>query len=306
MEETQNTANPKSLAVPVNSVTSAGAGSPSAASLSAPKDKKLEINQREDSDQSSAADAKAGDSEEVIIHRPDSPSGSSAADGASASTPVTVTEEEVNKVKEPMDLDNKIEILAGEIQSLEARIDRLVSSATPLSNYSGFNERPAETAKSTQATVTPAVSNPVKPVPVSSKPADDIYTANETKAKQTQMGADDEGETDDSRSIAGGIGSLLVSLGIVIMIIILALPLVKEMIGKNIFAVSQGVGWPLVLGLLGIGGIVLLFSTGRMVVKILALVFLLIAALMYMGVLGYASFLGPLGPSLGSVFSFYR
>lgn len=289
----------KPTAVPINGTSSASLPTLSP-TLEDHKDQQLGVNRG--SSEEKPVSSTAGSSEEVMIHRPNSMPEESYEESP-ATKPLTVTEDEVDKIKEPMDLANKIEILAGEIQTLEARIDRLASSATPLNAYPPSSpekvEKPEEGSVPLTTPTKPA--EPAMPMPTPSTSATDIYSSNENKGKQAEQSAK-ENQDEENHSISGGIGSLLVSLGIILLLIILALPLAKEMIGTDLFAMSQGVGWPVVLGLLGIGGVTLLFSAGRLFIKILSVLFLIVAALMYLGVLGFDSFLGPLSP----IFSFYR
>lgn len=251
------------------------------------------------------------DPSEALIRKP------TASVPAAETKPVTVTQEDVNHISAAEGLMNKLEALAGEIQSLEARIDRLVGgAATPVeplhtevkpdSVASAPPEQPKPEEKLPASSTPPAINSPAAPsatVNPAAASIDDIYSSVETTGKNAKKAADDVSE---DHSIVGGIGSLLVTLGVILLVLVLVTPFFKEMLGTDLFEMIKAIGWPVIIGLLGIGAVVIFFSMGRIVVKVLAIVFLLIAALMFLGVMGYDSFLGPLRSSLGSIFSFYR
>jgi hypothetical protein len=85
-----------------------------------------------------------------------------------------------------------------------------------------------------------------------------------------------------------------------------AFPFYKSMLSVSIVEAIRSIGWPTAVVSLAIGFLMSLFSHGKLTTKIFTVIILLFAVVIYLGVAGFQSYLGPLGTMLDSVFTFYR
>lgn len=221
-------------------------------------------------------------------------------------------------------LGEEVEILTGEVQALEAKIDRLTGSIveSPLDNAVN---KPVDEKKEVKppepVAAAPMPTPPSPPVtnnePIISKPAEkitpptpvkDIYPKLDLKtpAKTTDSEPLNTAVDDDSPSSLGMVGEVMGIIGIVIFIIMLLSPFYKEIIGTAAWDIVRSVGWITSFITIGIGFLLSLFIRGQWVLKIILFIFVLISALMYFGVNGNATITAQLDTYLGSVLSFYR
>jgi len=212
---------------------------------------------------------------------------------------------------------NEIENLSGEIQALEAKIDRLTG------NIKAVSETPVE--KKVEAPVAveapppapvpksePTTNPPVKAdnKPPKANPLDDIYSrvAAQEKSGDGELKTPD---SDEAHEVGGGsslaiIGEVLTVFGIISFLLMAAFPLYKSLLSTDVQEAVRLIGWPTTVVGLAIGLILSLFSKGKLFTKIFALIILLISVVFYFGAAGFERFLGPLASMLDSVFSFYR
>jgi len=282
---------------------------------------------------------------------------------ASAETPITISSADVSAdqtdttpsltptatpvpATAPSDISEEVESLSGEIQALEAKIDRLTGNVKPVSEpvmtishnlpkqddidkpaMPPESVKPNDSVKNEMASATPGEVT-IKPVetPVLSANKDD----NKTEAANTAEGARGR-STDDiySRTAAmspspteppsadtaeevgqhsglGLVGEVLSVIGLFIFLVIGSFPFYKQLLSSNLADMIRMIGWPTAAVTLFLGLILSLFGKGKVLVKILTGLCLIIAVIIYLDVAGYQNLLGPLGPILDSVLSFYR
>ncbi|MDP3993113.1 MAG: hypothetical protein Q8Q05_02805, partial [bacterium] len=243
-------------------------------------------------------------------------------------TPILVTTAEVTPAEEPngAGLAEEVESLSGEIQALEAKIDRLTGSVKPVADSSSDTHSntnlPADAPKPTEPIETassPIPATPPSPVPPTPPPPtksesktvgiNDIYS----KVGQRQKEADspsapgpDDAEDVSSGSSIGTIGEVLAVFGVIIFLIMSAFPFYESLMPENIIEAIRSIGWPTAVVSLALGFLMSLFSHGKVATKIFMVIILILAIVLYLGVVGFQSYLGPLGPMLESIFSFYR
>lgn len=253
-------------------------------------------------------------------------------------TPIVVTDSEVSRAQPETSLNSvpapttpppagdglsdQVESLSGEIQALEAKIDRLTGNVKPV----------AEAAKATEPTPTPvkvAAEPPVKPpvdlsappVPMTPSKAEtktvsvnDIYTKSaktETAPPPSASGSSmpqgaDVAEEVGSGSTVGSIGEVLSAIGVIFFIAMVAFPFYKSFLTADLSDTVRTIGWPTSVVTLLLGFLLGLFSKGKVFSKILVALLVILAAIVYLGVSGHQSWLGPLGSLLDSSLSFYR
>lgn len=273
------------------------------------KDTSLPVNQTGDSPSSTA--------------EPESPAlinaGSALTSGASAppEKPIVVSEDEVSSSPTSSEhLAEEIETLSGEIQALEAKIDRLTG------NVSAEGAKPeirtASPVSSETIKITPpAQSAPLPPQPMSTAPkptapVTDIYAKVAQRQKEAEQGPSkvtpDFGDAEDIGSFSGvgTIGEVLTVFGLIIFLLMMASPFFKQMLPTNLWEAVRSIGWPTAGVSLLLGFLLLLFAKGKGLLKLMAVIFFLVSALMYVGASGYTNLLGPLAGPLESLFSFYK
>lgn len=242
----------------------------------------------------------------LLVNQVDgSPKPASSPAAAGDGAPLMITESDLGQDQPTLDgLAAQIEELAGEIQALETKIDRLTGniSVSPTS---------AASSDAVPLSSTPAVSKtPLNP-PRTGSPIADIYNRVAEQGKITeehhlsQVNTDEDVE-EDRHHMLGTIGTILMVFGQITFVVLLLAPLFKETIGETVWNVLRTVGWLTALSTTGLGVLFSLFSAGRMAMKSLAIILLVLEIVMYLGVQGYSGLLGPLGGSLESLFSFYR
>jgi len=251
-----------------------------------------------------------------------------------AEAPVVITPEDITPpvaTSEPSSnnnqLQDEIETLTGEIQALEAKIDRLTGNISTPEPEKKAEPTPLSTAPLTTESL-PSVkeikakegskSAPFPPLPESaggvnmppkakiSTPITDIYAKVEQREKAASptnfSKTDDATIEEDHGSGMGLVGEVLAIFGAVIFLVLLASPLFKDMVGPDLWEAIKSIGWPTALVSLVIGFLLFLFAKGKLGLKILFGLLLVMASVIYLSIIGYADFLG----SLGSVFSFYK
>lgn len=222
---------------------------------------------------------------------------------------IVIKPEDVQSTEQPAtdQLQERIEQLTGEIQALEAKIERLTSGtvAAPdavAADEVATSEKPAAPEKPTIKEAPPVVpTSSTAPIPAAIptmpnvNPVQDLYNTKSVSSAEPQ---------EPRPSALGVIGEVLTILGMIVTILLAITPLFKELIGSDLQSVISSVGWLTAVITLGLG-FLLSFAGAKAAIKLVAFIFLLIAGLMYVGI-SYPSLLGPLEDTLGSVFDFYR
>lgn len=266
---------------------------------------------------------------------------------ASSTAPVIVSDADVAAVEKENDphqsLAEQIEVLTGEVQALEAKIEKLTGGVTeptpqtapepitapvaetPLQK-SKAPTAPVEEKETSSDSVPPAVDStsasvPVTPpstvpesnvsAPVAATPVNDIYTkvlAGQTGAPSSPSShkdLNDDTTIMEGTSGIGTIGEVLIVFGLISLLILGASPFLKSTIGGN-WEALKSIGWPTVTLSLTLGFILFLFNKGRIVFKIFTLLLALIAAVMTAAVFDYGSMLGPISNLVDPIASFYK
>lgn len=256
--------------------------------------------------------------------------------------PVVVSEADVESVSDSSErLMTQIENLTGEIQALESKIDRLTgnatnTSATPAPSEQSQLQTPVPPVLNQDISVAkvqetlqvpqPTVETPVPPVPtpqvIPTTPVptpgakgsaiNDIYNRldNQHQQEKTKTGETARNEnlgdlTSDQPSAGGAekISEILAVIGIILFLAMIGSGFLRTQIGE-FYTTIQDIGWLASLGVIGIGFIISLFVKGRGSLKVLMVLFLLLAAAMYLGLsTEYVQFLEPF---LGPFFELYR
>jgi hypothetical protein len=215
-------------------------------------------------------------------------------------------------------LQEQIELLTGEIQALEAKIERMMNGSTAADSQSQSSDVPDKTTSSqTQqntAAPTPEVSSAPKPEPAAFSPApatpspnpnsplDDIYSS---IGKPRPLADPSIQEQLPQPSAVAVVGEVLVILGTILFLVLSSAPLFREIIGEDLYQVIRSVGWLTTVSTLLLGLLMGLFGKAKAVISSIGFVFLLLSALVYLGI-NYPSLLSPFGDSLVTLFDFYR
>lgn len=236
------------------------------------------------------------------------------ATGVSTEKPITVSEAEIeSSTTNSEHLESQIETLSGEIQALESNIDRLTSGITSVET-----KKPeiavAENAKPVTPPPPPIVTT--EQLKTAEKPQNkpaviDIYARTAQLQKEQENREEKSSEFDDVEEVGrfsglGTIGEVLVVFGVIIFLLLIAIPFIKSSIPANIWDALKSIGWPTVGITMLLGLILTLLNKGKGMMKILTVVFLLVTVLMYLGITGHSSFLGPLSGFVDSISSFYK
>lgn len=150
----------------------------------------------------------------------------------------------------------------------------------------------------TSAPVTPP-EEPVKSEPtVSERPAPLTSHLSPSAAEENGNAAQD--------SVLGVVGEVLGSTGLVLFVLLLLGPLYKNLVGAPTWEALSMIGLLTSLILLGLGFILGLFLRGRVLFKVLIIIFALIAAVFYFGLFGSATISDQLSGLFGPLLNLYR
>jgi hypothetical protein len=309
-------------------------------------DGSLAINQASSAEEKPTEDAPKADAkpiadaaapaEDSLIQTPTAPA---------SDAPVVVSDADVAAVEKEADphqsLAEQIEVLTGEVQALEAKIEKLtsgVNEAAPPTATSEVAPVPAapepETANSSVPTETAQVTtpsteekkieSPIPPVapeastpatvtsaPAAATPVNDIYSKilsgpnGQSPEPTKHKDLNDDATIEEGTSGIGTIGEVLIVFGLIAFLILAASPFFKSTIGGN-WEALKSIGWPTATISLALGFLLFLFNKGRVVFKVLALLLTIVAAIMTAAVFDYGSMIGPLATLLGPIASFYK
>ncbi|OGD62703.1 hypothetical protein A3A71_01655 [Candidatus Berkelbacteria bacterium RIFCSPLOWO2_01_FULL_50_28] len=239
----------------------------------------------------------------------------------SGETPILVSESDVKVAATPSSvgaeqhLAEEVETLSGEIQSLQAKIDRLTSGTSVSTEKQPSTSNDVLASQPTTSPIIPVVNKPAEtsgPKSKSSGAINDIYAKVSAREKEASDKADDLAASSSGAEDVSGAGSLgtigeaLIVFGLIVFLLMLATPLLKSMIPESVLPAVKSIGWPAASGAFLIGLILMLFTKGKKTTKILAGVLVILSAILFLGTGSYSTYLGPLAGMLDSVFSFYR
>ncbi len=263
-----------------------------------------------------------------------------------AEQPLVVSEADVKQAAtgtEPViaAINDEIEVLTGEIQALESKIDRLsgsVETPTPQKVESAPIEKAPEPTKPAEE-VKPQV-EPIAPPPaplvenkpeiekvepkVEAKPevkptetnkpseitkgVNDIYqkiTNEQKKAEEDQK----EEDVIDAKSgfvdILGTVSDIISVFGVIVFLGMMLMPFYKSYLSESIVEATKSIGWLSAGGCLAAALLLSLPVKGKWATKAMLLVFLLLVALMWLGI-NNNSLLSAVEPYLGTLFGHYR
>lgn len=262
------------------------------------------------------------------------------------SDPVVISENEVKNVGNTdgnEKLAEEIEVLTGEIQALEAKIEQLTSGATsapadsePSGDVAPINapQAPAtkETPKNMEEDKKEEVPKPPEPIKtdntsassekdfvnkpqqtptsaVASAKSPNKFNDISAKPKSNEAPADLNPSSEDGSSKNGSglaiIGEVIAVFGIIIFIILAISPFFKESIGTDTYQAIQQIGWLSAIGSLGIGLILYMFVKGSVLFKILIFILLLVASVLFLAI-NENSLVSPISGTLDPLLDFYR
>ncbi len=224
------------------------------------------------------------------------------------------TKDEVSPIEQvdQTKLSEEVEVLNGEVKALEDRIDKMVNSDKPVNTGADiFEDKPAE-----DSSIAPKVPEPEKkkdagssvPIKTSSNmPLNDIYPKrNEAAIPNSTADVKAEVAEDHEESVIGMIGEVVGTIGIFLFIMLALSPVYKSVFSSSSWDAVKLIGWLTALASLFIGFILSLFSRGKWATKILLLIFMLLALVMFLGINGSDSLKTTIDGLTGGYLSYLR
>jgi hypothetical protein len=319
--------------------------SPAVPPISAtPDDKNIETPSSKVDSQSSMADKLVNKDETAspAANTPPITDSTPEADPIKTEAPVVVSADEVASISDdPTHLQEEIENLTGEVQALESKIDRLTGGATESHDEAPLNQPDKQAPITEDKPAEPAVpeiktedqkeepkeeEKPIVPLPVETKAEPpkqeaaksgsaltDIYARLDNKVKDENKkiesgvkGGDPGDLTEEGSGTAAAIIAEIVTvIGIFVFIFMLITPFLGDLIPESLNDMLRTVGWLSSVGIIGIGLIISLFARGRNSLKVIMMLFVLLAAFMYLGA-NNNSLLSPLENLISPFLTFYR
>lgn len=226
--------------------------------------------------------------------------------------PVVVSDQDVAAQPTPEQLTDQIEVLTGEIQGLESKIERLTGSAA---SASAPLPAPAPVVKPTTiaAEVNSFVTTPPT-LPATTKPSantiSDIYPKSTIRDDAgplpTNKEKNEELNTPDGAKTAMLIiAEVLIFFGIITFLLIAASPLYKAAVGEIVIGVLFSIGWPVTIVTSALGIVASFIAKDTWGLRSVAIIVLLFGLLLYLGT-GTLVSLGPVATLFEPLFSFYR
>jgi len=250
-------------------------------------------------------------------------------------SPVVVSDKDVtNSDGDTGKLAEEIEVLTGEIQALEAKIEQLSNGATaptdaaPASPPSG-DVAPINQVNQDEPSPAPVPSPPgLSPVmPLSPEPSSSgnekefvnkptgIQTPQAGKVtdispkapiKQPEPTLSGGPSTDSSsEGVMSIIAEVVAVFGLIIFVILAISPIFREVLGEETFIAIQQIGWLATLAALGLGLILMLFVHGKGLFKFLLFLLLLLTGVIFLA-LNNNSLLSPISSVIDPLINFYR
>ncbi len=238
---------------------------------------------------------------------------------------VVVSEADIEATKDESEhLSEQIEVLTGEIQALESKIEHLTGSpatdskiapmAEPELMAPPVHQAPApEHSQTNPPAPSPATSpetnshSVATPVPITNnRPVTDIYAKVAEKEKEAQIKEEKAHDGSEHTSGIGTIGEVLAVFGIIFFVILLASPLLKGILSTDLVNTVKQIGWPTATVCLLLGFLFSLALKGKGLLKIVSFLFFLISAVMTLAAMGQTNLLGPLANIFQPLFDFYK
>lgn len=207
----------------------------------------------------------------------------------------------------------QMEFLTGEIQALHNKIDQFTQSLPTKEAPLTHSPETSIPVSGSTASASPADSRPVNINKGTPNPAPVVDLYNNVTEQQKRADKEFEKiktneaiETKEDRSVPGTIGTVLIVLGLLAQVAVGAAPLLKDMIPAEVWPLVGSVGYLTAISSLAIGLMFTFFAPGRKLLKILGIIVLVLSIVVYLGVLGLASYLGPLSSVLTTAANFYK
>lgn len=233
-------------------------------------------------------------------------------------------------------LAEEIEVLTGEIQALEAKIERLTSNASavpadgPIAPISAdvppINQQTESATPTAQSDDPKMADQPMTPMPEAPAPGvendfvnkpkanADMPTANKfddisPKPPMTPTPTTPEPVKEETSGSTGGglevISEVVAVFGLIIFIVLAISPFFRELLGEDTFLAIQQIGWLTALGTLGLGFLLILFTRGKAMFKVLLFLLLLITAVVFLA-MNNSSLISPISGTIDPFLDFYR
>lgn len=182
-------------------------------------------------------------------------------------------------------------------------------------------EKPVESPKPEPTISMPKSETPATPSPSpttsenakSGSALNDIYArldAKPTEDAKKPASPDKSENLGDLTQEQGGSTIALVSeiiavVGILVFLVMMVTPFLTTLFPESVLSMLKSVGWLSSVAIIAVATILSLFAKGRTSLKVMLILFLLIAVFMFLGATN-SSLLTPLDSFLGSFFGFYR
>jgi|GEM_PF-4496597 len=283
---------------------------------------------------SAAPEATPPTPEPIPVEAPTSPAPSPIESAA----PVMVTQAEVkpNATQEER-LGEEVEILTGEIQALEAKIEGMTAGAQESNETSSpASVIPPAPMPTDQAPIAAEISQPTsEPMETTDKPdekteakGEDLAAAalppmpktdetpkpeiKESKTEEVSsplptnsQPLNDGPDVEEPVSAVGIVGEVFGVIGIVLLVVMILSPFYKDFIGADLFNSVKSTGWLVTVIALALGFLLSLFNRGKSSLKFGLFFFLVVALIIYLGI-GSSSIADALNTYLGPLLGYYR
>jgi hypothetical protein len=245
----------------------------------------------------------------VPNQKPVKPTPPPATDGEA---PVIVSDQDVAAQPTPEQLTDQIEVLTGEIQGLESKIERLTGSAA---SAPAPVPTPAPVVKPTAAAEANSFVTVPQALPATTKPSattiSDIYPKSTVRDDMGPLPANKEKNEAELNTPNGAktamliIAEVLIFFGIITFLLIAASPLYKAAVGEVVIGVLFSIGWPVTIVTSALGITASFIAKDTWGLRSVAIIVLLLGLLLYLGT-GTLVSLGPVTTLFEPLFHFYR
>lgn len=245
----------------------------------------------------------------VPNQKPVRPTPPAATDGEA---PVIVSDQDVAAQPTPEQLTDQIEVLTGEIQALESKIERLTGTAA---SAPAPVPTPAPVVKPTVAAEANSFVTAPQALPATTKPSattiSDIYPKSTVRDDMGPAPAAKEKDSEELNTPSGAktamliIAEVLIFFGIITFLLIAAAPLYKAAVGEVVIDVLFSIGWPVTIITSALGIVASFIAKDTWGLRSVAIIVLLLGLLLYLGT-GTLVSLGPVATLFEPLFSFYR
>lgn len=167
------------------------------------------------------------------------------------------------------------------------------SNVPPIASVTPTTPAPSAKSGSALNDIYARLDNPPKPAANKVEPVKNSMAMNEAPTGETQS------------SGAQSISEIVAIIGVIFFFIVLASPFLKQFISTSIFTMFKTVGWLTVIGTIFVSLVISMFAKGNGFLKVLLLILLVVAFVMYLGAIN-SSLVSSLEGLLGQLFSYYR